>query len=263
MTTLRLVLLIIGVFIIAGVWWWSRRQPPSHTPLPRPFTALPRDTRREPRHTAGVEEDEGVDYAATLADLSGLVRETRADYDASGNPNEAEHRRPTRRRHPGQMDLSFPEGAAPEAAAAQELPERILALYVQARHNRVFEGSVIVRALVAVDMHFGEMSIYHHYGVGQLLAPAPLFSAANMFEPGTLNPAEMQSFTTSGIALFMRLPNLREAGLVFELLLNTAQRLAEQLDGDVLDDTRQPLSSRGIEQLRELVKPYDNAWSAA
>jgi len=260
MTTLRLVLLIIGVFIIAGVWWWSRRQQSSHAPLPQPFTALPRDMRREPLHAAGAEDEEGVDYAATLADLSGLVRESRADYDASGNLNEADHPRPARRRHPAQMNLTFPEGAEPQA---QELPERILALYVQARQNRVFEGPVLVRALVAVDMHFGEMSIYHHYGVGQLLAPAPLFSAANMFEPGTLNPADMQSFATGGIALFMRLPNLREASLVFELLLNTAQRLAQQLDGDILDDTRQPLSRRGIEQLRELVKPYDSACPAA
>ncbi|MGQ0658177.1 MAG: cell division protein ZipA [Chromatiales bacterium] len=259
MTTLRVILLIIGVLIIAGVWLWSRRQQPSHTPLPRPLRTLRRDPAHERSPISGEEDDDAVDYARTLADLSGLMRETRADRDESARGSEADRRRPTRRRHPRQMDLTLPEGADSETAAALALPERIVALYIRAPDGAVFEGPSILRALVAVDMHFGEMSIFHHYGVGQLLAPQPLFSAANMFEPGTLNPAEMQVFTTGGIALFMQLPCLREASLVFELLLNTAQRLAELLGGEVLDDTRQPLTSRGIEQLRELLRPYDHA----
>ena len=76
-------------------------------------------------------------------------------------------------------------------------------------------------------------------------------------EPGAFDPATLDEFQTAGIALFMQLPGHRAASLVFELMLNTAQRLAQALRGEVLDDTRQPLSSQSIDLLRALVKQYD------
>jgi len=256
MTTLRLVLLILGILLLVGIWLWGRSERRSRRPLPRPLRMLRRDSLLEaPLHT-DEEEEEGVDYAGTLADLSGLMRESRDERNDAPAEEESGRQRASRRAYSRQMDLTFREEQAPEAAA-HAAPERIIALYVHARGDASFAGSDIARAFLSVDMRFGDMSIFHHYGVGQLLSERPLFSAANMFEPGTFNVDAMDAFKTTGLALFMQLPTRREATLVFELMLNTAQRLAARLNGEVLDDTRQPLTSHSIEQLRTLVKQYD------
>lgn len=261
MTTLRLIVLILGIVIIAGVWWWSRRQQRTRAAIPtRRVERLPAEPSLD-RPLSRVEEgDEDIDFAGTLADLSGLMRESREERHAGTEARDSSRRRGMRRAHPQQIDMGFPESPLPQEVDGKAvLPERVVALYVQAPAGSVFTGPAIARALSAVDMRFGAMSIYHHHGVGKLKSPEPLFSAANMFEPGTFEPARLDSFTTGGLALFMQLPARREASLIFELMLNTAQRLAEQLRGEALDDTREPLTSQSIEQLRALVRQYDYA----
>lgn len=268
MTTLRLLLLLAGVLFVIGVWWWSRRQQRRRGAIPtRRVERLPAQPGVEaPRGAHVEEEDEDIDFAGTLADLSGLMREGREERAATASSEEARDpsRRRSSRRHAArqaetrtadarQLDMGFEE--APVAGPL--LPERVVAVFVRAAPGTAFSGTALVAAFAAVDMRFGEMSIFHHYGVGNLVSATPLFSAANMFEPGAFDPATLDEFQTAGIALFMQLPGHRAASLVFELMLNTAQRLAQALRGEVLDDTRQPLSSQSIDLLRALVKQYD------
>jgi cell division protein ZipA len=262
MTTLRLILLALGVVLIAGVWWWSRRQQRTRSTIPRRrVERLPLQSGIDRTYPYTDDSDEEIDYAGTLADLSGLVRENRDERQAplQAESGEATRRRAARRRHPQQIDLGFAEAAPADAASIPVLPERVVALYVRSLPGTLFTGQRLADAFAAVGMRHGEMLIFHHFGVGKLVSPEPLFSAANMFEPGTFDPATLADFTTGGIALFMQLPTRREASLVFELMLNTTQRLAERLHGEVLDDTRAPLASQSIEQLRALVKQYDQA----
>lgn len=268
MTTLRLLLLLAGILFVIGVWWWSRRQQRRRGAIPtRRVERLPAQPGVEaPRGARVEEEDEDIDFAGTLADLSGLMREGRAEHAPTGSTEDAgdSTRRRAPRRHAGrqaetrtadarQLDMGFEE--APVAGPL--LPERVVAVFVRAAPGTAFSGTALAAAFAAVDMRFGDMSIFHHYGVGNLVSATPLFSAANMFEPGAFDPATLDEFQTGGIALFMQLPGHRAASLVFELMLNTAQRLAQALRGEVLDDTRQPLSSQSIDLLRALVKQYD------
>ena len=211
-----------------------------------------RSTSAPPLHS---EEDEAA-YAETLADLSGLVRESRQGGEAETlAAAEPRRRAGARRRHPSQMDLGFDDegGTAPGVA----LEERVVAMYLKAPEGQSFGGEDLQQALAAVDLRFGEMAIFHHYGIGKLYAPRPLFSVANMFEPGTIEIDNIDDFSTQGLAFFLRVPARVESSLVFELMLNTAQRLAERLGGELLDDTRAPLTTQAIGHLRKLVKEYD------
>ncbi len=189
-----------------------------------------------------------MDYAGALAELSGWVREARRDPLTPAAA--AKSKRPARGAPPpAQMPLTFDD----EAASWRDV-ERVVTLYVAAPAQREFKGGDLLDALAAVDMRFGELSIFHHYGAGQLHGPQPLFSAANMLEPGSFDLSAMERFTTPGIALFLCLPCRLDPGMVFELMLNTAQRLAERLQGRVLDDVREPLSAAGIEHMRRTVR---------
>jgi cell division protein ZipA len=261
MTTLRILLLVAGVAFIVGVWWWSRRQQRVRGAVPsRRVERLPPEPSANLAHTPSSrdEDDEDLDIAATLADLSGLMREGRDERSppSVAAAGESTRRRPAKRRHPQQIDMGFPE-ELPDSGQRPQLPERVIALYVQARAAGSFRGAEVADAFDAVGMRFGDMSIFHHFGVGNMVSAEPVFSAANMFEPGVFDPATLDEFETRGLAFFMQLPGRDEASLAFELMLNTVQRVARELHGEVLDDTRAPLSSHGIEQLRALVRPYD------
>jgi cell division protein ZipA len=257
MTTLRILLLLAGVVFIVGVWWWSRREQRVRGAIPsRRVERLPPAPSTVPPAAAHVDDDEDLDIAGTLADLSGLMREGREERPPPAADEGGQRRRAPRRQHPQQIDMGFPE-TIPEASSAPPMPSRVIALYVQAAPGASFRGAELAATLESVGMRFGDMSIFHHFGVGNMLAADPVFSAANMFEPGVFDPVTLDDFETRGIAFFMQLPGRAEASLAFELMLNTVQRVARQLHGEVLDDTRAPLSSHGIDQLRMIVKPYD------
>lgn len=236
-----------GLALLAGAVLWRRHAARQRSLRGRAtaFTA-----KSDPGHKpfTARRDEEGVDYAGTLAELSSWVREAKRDPLAPATPAKARH--PARRMPPrAQMSLSFGD----EIASWRQV-DRVVTIYVVAPDQTEFTGNNLLDAFAAVDLRHGEMGIFHHYGTGQLYAPMPLFSVANMLEPGTFPIAVMEGFTTPGLALFLCLPCRLDPGMVFELMLNTAQRLAERLNGQVLDDAREPLSAAGIEHLRRSMK---------
>ncbi|MCP5198390.1 MAG: cell division protein ZipA [Gammaproteobacteria bacterium] len=176
------------------------------------------------------------------------------------------------RRGSDQLDLFGAESAAPSPkprrgrAAKAPPPEAddepdngLVNLFVRAHDGRPFGGPELVRALNAVGMRFGDMSVFHHYGAGDLRCDRPVFSAANMFEPGTFDLARIEAFRTSGIVLFMQLPAPLEGPVAFELLLNSAQRLAELTGGELYASPKVPLDSAAIARLRNRAARYGHA----
>lgn len=186
-------------------------------------------------------------------------------------PEEPVGSRAPRRRRSNQLSLGFDEEAAaglassrprgeqgggrgerragPKPAPAAPAPE-VLALYLRPLRSPAFLGPALLRVFNAVGLKFGDMQIYHHYGAGDLRAEQPLFSLANMFEPGHFDPTAMEDFETTGLAMFIQFPAPLDGPVAFELFLNTAQRLAEALDAELLSDPSKPLDSATIENMR-------------
>lgn len=144
------------------------------------------------------------------------------------------------------------------ADEAAEIPSQlILVVNIIAQAGRVIEGPVLAPALESAGFRFGDMDIYHYHqmpdsaaaGDESDTAPAPLFSVINMMKPGTFDPGSMDTFTTQGISLFMVLPGPGEGLPAFGQMYEAAQALARELDADLLDDQRLPLT-------RERVKAY-------
>lgn len=135
--------------------------------------------------------------------------------------------------------------------------ELIIFLYVVAKPNQSFSGTDIFSVLDEVGVNYGDMKIFHHYGVGELKVKTPVFSIANMLEPGTFDPKFMEDFTTSGIVLFMRLPGPLGGRVSFELMLNNAQRIAEMLEGQVKDERRKNLEPEMIDTLRDRIAEFE------
>ena len=127
----------------------------------------------------------------------------------------------------------------------------IIVLYITSPAHISFNGLSISKAADEVGMIYGHMNIFHHFGPGKLHSGQPLFSLANMHEPGSFDLGRMSDLKTKGLAVFMYSPASIDASVVFELFLNTTQRLAEILGGTVRTVDNQTLTNASIKDLRE------------
>ncbi|HHB91807.1 MAG TPA: cell division protein ZipA [Thioploca sp.] len=136
--------------------------------------------------------------------------------------------------------------------------EILIILYVVAHQQFNFAGEDILTILEKTGLKYGKMDIFHHYGVGEIKSRKPVFSIANIVAPGTLNPNELAAnFTTPGLALFMKLPGPFGGRVAFELMLNHAERFAEELDGIVEDEQHTLIDQQKITSLRERIANFE------
>jgi cell division protein ZipA len=80
---------------------------------------------------------------------------------------------------------------------------------------------------------------------------------ANMVKPGSFDMSRLDALQTPGVTLFMTLPGPLPALDAWEMLLPTAQRLAELLDATVLDEGRNALGRQRIAHLRDELRAWD------
>lgn len=152
------------------------------------------------------------------------------------------------------------------AENAESRHDLIVALYVRALPERSFSGTDIFAAMERLGLQHGDMNIFHHHGLGEgaqaAAAPAPgrgkpVFSIANLTEPGSFNPDLAEDFQTPGLILFLRLPGPLDGPVAFELMLNHAHRLAEMLEGRLEDEHRQPLTPETVAFLRGGIMEFE------
>ncbi len=163
-----------------------------------------------------------------------------------------------------------PGQASAPAAQASRLPprsdlgrrppqvavERIVTLFVMAREGSHFNGSDLIVAAEKAGLEFGDMGIYHRLVDGKREL-GPIFSVANMLKPGSFDLARLDALRTPGLSFFMTLPAPLPALDAWDTMLPTAQRMAELLDGQVLDEERNALGRQRIAHIRDELRGWD------
>src|SRR3546814_4892102 len=81
-------------------------------------------------------------------------------------------------------------------------------------------------------------------------------------KPGSFDMAQIQSLETPAIAFFLTLPAPINALDAWEAMEPIARRMAELLDGVVLDESRNALGRQRIAHLREELRTYDRQHEA-
>ncbi len=235
-----------------------RIQPPSAAPAGRaprgstpvePRLSLPPDVILPPQDRA-LEELPVVRNDAVVAPEPSNARRRTDQLDMFGAPETA-----------AASPRSSRSASRSASGPAETLPpdDGLIMLYVRAREAQPIGGPALVRAFNAVGMQHGEMSIFHHFGAGELKCEKAVFSAANMFEPGTFDLARIEAFRTAGVALFLQLPCALDGPVAFELLLNTAQRLTEIVGAELYATPQARLDSKAIARLRGRAARFGHA----
>lgn len=146
------------------------------------------------------------------------------------------------------------------AAPRREVPKTWQDVYVinlVARPNQQLAGGELARVLADAGFSFGDMDIFHRHHARSNKGEAQ-FSLINMVKPGTFNPNTMGQFSTPGVSIFMQLPAPGEAKNNFNLMVHTAEKMAEELDALLLDAQRSPLSPDYLAHCREQLRDYDS-----
>ena len=159
--------------------------------------------------------------------------------------------------------ISEDSGIQPAAAADEPEtsktplpePDKVVTLFVLAPTGVPFPGSFIFEAMETAGLQFGDMEIFHCID-RQRGSEQPLFSVANMVEPGTFDLSAMATFTTSGLVLFLQLPGPTDPVKAFDRMVDAARSLADGLGGTVCDATRSALTNQTIGHMREDVIDY-------
>lgn len=138
-----------------------------------------------------------------------------------------------------------------EPVRIEDFDEKLVSVNVVASNGRRFYGSDLKALFDKHGYTYGLMSLYHCS-----LDGSKVFSIANMVKPGTFDESQLRSFETPGITLFMRLPIELDSDVAFDFLIREAKELAEELDGQLRDGNRNPLSEQTIQHMREDMQQY-------
>ena len=162
----------------------------------------------------------------------------------------------------GMPAADMPVAKAPPAKAPPEetppsKPEKFVVINVLAL-DVPFPGQHLLEILVNADMSFGDMDIFH-----KLLPDGePAFSLASAVVPGTFDPATMETFSTPGVTLFMRVHELAEPVKVLDDMLAVAESIAVELGGEICDESRSVMTPQTIEHCRQSIQDFQFRHSA-
>ncbi|MBD0788553.1 cell division protein ZipA [Vibrio sp. Y2-5] len=145
--------------------------------------------------------------------------------------------------------------AATETKEPKSDEMEVIVLNVHCAGNEPFVGTKLFDSMQQNGLLYGEMDIFHRHadmsGTGKVL-----FSVANMMQPGTLKHDDPAEFTTKGISFFMTLPCFGDPAQNFKLMLKTAQQIADDLSGNVLDDSRNMMTPDRLDAYRKQIQDF-------
>lgn len=133
-------------------------------------------------------------------------------------------------------------------------PDEVMVINVIAK-KEPFKGPDLLHILLACDLRFGEMNIFHRHeeksgsGIVQ-------FSMANSVEPGFFDLDVIDDFSTPGVCFFMSVPGPKNPIKAFECMVETAQCLVANLDGVLLDESRSAMTNQTLEHCRQRLQEY-------
>ena len=123
----------------------------------------------------------------------------------------------------------------------------LLVLHLLAPRGESFSGDELVGALRAQDLRFGDMDIFHRIDAA---TGETLFSVVRAVEPGSFDLTHLDDCAAPGLIAFLRLSDLGDAQEALEDMIHTAEAMADDLGGELLDEHRNPFTAPAVEGYR-------------
>ena len=193
-----------------------------------------------------------------------VQREPILDADGRQEPTLGEQLADSWGQAPAQQDELELDGSPSQSDLGKRVSEqfdRIVSLYVAAKAGNKLRGQDIVVAAEKAGLTFGHMDVFHRLVDGKPEL-GPIFSVANIVKPGSFEMSRIAEIETPAIAFFLTLPAPVPALDAWETMEPAAQRMADLLDGVVLDEERNALGRQRIQHIRDELRAYDRQHAA-
>jgi len=247
MNDLRLILLGIGLFIIVVIYLWGtfnqKLQDRFHL---RKLTSFKRSSSEDIKVMPTYDDDDEVNTAILAGLDKFLANPILPDINASDFSLSAKTVATDGKND--EKDIKLPDSDIPNI--------QIITFLIKASPGKEFSGVNILNATTTVGFRFGDMNIFHHHGVEGLMADQPLFSLANMYEPGYFELEQMETYKTKGLALFMQLPSPVDNVAAFDLMQETVMRLTDMLQGEIWSSKQKPIDEKTLQAMRDVAAEF-------
>jgi cell division protein ZipA len=224
---LRLILLVVAAIIVSFILfesWYRRRQ--------AKLTLFSTEDPREPTMNMRTPEPEFETHAAVK--VTSRIQESPIEISEP-------------RRNEAYANKIYTSAPAPKPSLLNDL----LVISVVAEPGMQFGSYDLLQAISSTGMQFGEMNIFH-YKIGN----ETLFSLSSATEPGDFNLDRMGDFFCEGLTLFTNLREVTNPEQAFDLMLVSAEQLAEDLNGELRAGTRKPWTEEAYQYYRNKVSQY-------
>ena len=220
---LRIVIIATGLIIVIVMLTWGYlkdRQSQREMDLEDDAKPQPQPVRHEPLSASPVGDDEYIEP------LGSAILNSSENYYTKDEDDEEEE------------DFAPP----PQRIATPA----IIQFCLFARAEEGFNGLDLIRAFRIAGLKYGSLKIFERLDANQLVD----FGVACMVEPGTFPSGHLDTFYCPGIVFFMQPDALDDALAVFDDYVETIRMLAVELEGDIWDHQRRPLTEATVQAIR-------------
>ncbi|MEK6731779.1 MAG: cell division protein ZipA C-terminal FtsZ-binding domain-containing protein [Pseudomonadota bacterium] len=151
-------------------------------------------------------------------------------------------------------NISDEEGIIEVRESVQKDPaikvKDFVTIYVVAPMKRLFGGYDMLQAILATGLQYGDQQIFHYYQ-GKNRTGKKLFSVASADEPGEFDLSKIGNFSCSGLILYQKIADYQKPVTIFDLMLDVAYQLAEDLGGEVRLAKDYPWTEELSESIRQ------------
>ena len=132
----------------------------------------------------------------------------------------------------------------------EEQASPLVTINLVAEKGNEYRSYDLLQAMSNVGLKYGLMKIFHRHetpnGEGMTL-----FSVASINKPGTFEMDNMGGFECPGLTMFADMSQSPDPLYTFDLMVDTAQQLIEQLGGSMFADQTTPMTIERIERMRD------------
>lgn len=135
-----------------------------------------------------------------------------------------------------------------EVTAESEAP---LMMFLLAKSNRQLAGYELLQAILSAGFRFGEGNLFHRHQHPNGQGPV-MCSLAAATPTGVFDLQNIGGFVVHGLCLFIHASGDPAIDAErFDMMMDAATVLSEELDTHLLDDQREPLSEQSVQRYQQ------------
>ena len=238
---LRIALIVVALIVVIIFYVWYRASNKEYinnsvTQDDQPFDTDMEDFLTMPERDA--KEDFPDDLRFEFEGISKQLRDEKINARVQAAQQQRNEKKPTT-----------------EQPIVTEDKELLMVMHVVAKQGAYFTGPMIKHMMAELDLEHGEMGAYH-YSVDRLGNKQSIYMILNMFQPGSFDIKHIADLETPGLTLVLQLPGPEDALKSYNIMCEHAQRLATFLNGDLLDQDQNVITTQAISHYKEQVQLF-------